>query len=155
MDIHIDLANKGVDALLLQKLHQDIRGSGVQRREDHSMQRPLPHQILRKLPVHQARVVRIREFCLLRKGTLIEPVGEQQIHPYAALLILRRMHMHVRERRNNQTPVVIRHRKRAKILRQRIRSINIPHLSVLHRENRILPHRERIPRFRIYNIPMQ
>ena len=142
MDIHIDLADKGVDPLLLQKIHQNVRGTGVQRREDHRMQRPLPHQILRKLPVHHTRVVRIREFCLLRKGALIEPVGEQQIHPNAALLVLRRVHMHVRERRNDKTPAVIRHRKRAKLLRQPIRGINSPDPSILHRENRVLPHRE-------------
>ena len=88
LEIHVDLADQGVEPFFLQLPEEDIRGRTMDRREDAGMERSVADHIADVGIIDGLRVFRISEAGFLREGVGVEPVAEQKVHPDPALVKL-------------------------------------------------------------------
>ena len=111
--VHVHLAHIAGDTGLLQLLHEDPRGVGVEGGEHTHTGGAVGNEVRGQTAIDAAGVVRVGKPCLRGKGIGVQPLQQRQIHAHAQHGVLGGVEVHIRKGLHHQCLTVIHQRRRS------------------------------------------
>ena len=111
--IHVHLADVGIKAFLFHPADQVSGSLPVYRAEYGGMHRAVQDHVVYESVIDSPGKFHVREPRFQRESIFMQPVIQKLIHCQSALRILRRMHMEIGKRRDDDPVPEIRHRRAA------------------------------------------